>query len=744
MKIFRAFSRISFLYKFLISFLGVALVPLVLVTVFFYRYNMDSFQSNVERLSRYQLVQIRNAFSRQFEDHVLIAQKLSAEPSLGPVRLGGEQYERYEALSSFRKYMLSSNFNEQPYLYVRKKDLIYGLSGINDLSTMAVNLCGFSDSEVLRKWLENIKTPSVKTFDTLTGMQVVFQYPLYQGQVALLFLMSYQDVMDMFHDMVADIDGIAIILDGSGEIIADNMDKDALRDSVARAVLETGWDGIYHTSLAGKAYTLITTRSSATGWMFAVAVPQSAFAYRSLSEASLIWQISVVAVILGVAASVFLTIMHYTPLKRVTGIVGGFPRIRNEYEQIRENYIDSVDENGRLQQKISFQAPYVRERLLELLLFSGSLPDNFMSVAKRENLGMNEPWFYALSLTLAGCHDADSRSCFSRGAESAASMQSSAVLGVYSLHRVERLGENNLILVVNLRDPQFASRINSGFLGTLVSLMKGLSSVKVVCGFGGIYQDIMKLRKSLYEANAALEYNLEHDRDPIFAYRDIPRNDESSAISSRLWAIYLQQLKYGDMGEAFQSLNKIFTAINREASFENERAHLVQYLKQEMIELGVGEAEDDIGPLASESDALVFESGLKQLTIRLCEAVGRQKKSGNIRLKDNILLFIKNNFHDPDLSLDENSRHFGLSPSYLSRFIREQTGLNIKDYISRIRIAEAKKLLVESELPVSEIVERIGYYNSSSFIRKFRNIEGATPGDYRQKNKKPIILEDIL
>ena len=63
----------------------------------------------------------------------------------------------------------------------------------------------------------------------------------------------------------------------------------------------------------------------------------------------------------------------------------------------------------------------------------------------------------------------------------------------------------------------------------------------------------------------------------------------------------------------------------------------------------------------------------------------------------------------------------------------EQTGENLKSYITRLRMEEAKKLLTQTALPLYEIVSRIGYLDVSSFIRKFKKEVGMTPGEYREK-----------
>ena len=71
--------------------------------------------------------------------------------------------------------------------------------------------------------------------------------------------------------------------------------------------------------------------------------------------------------------------------------------------------------------------------------------------------------------------------------------------------------------------------------------------------------------------------------------------------------------------------------------------------------------------------------------------------------------------------------------SGLSRMIRRCTGHTYKELLQRRRFRKAVELLVETELPVNDIVTAVGYENNSYFYRKFRERYQMTPNDYREK-----------
>ena len=126
---------------------------------------------------------------------------------------------------------------------------------------------------------------------------------------------------------------------------------------------------------------------------------------------------------------------------------------------------------------------------------------------------------------------------------------------------------------------------------------------------------------------------------------------------------------------------------------------------------------------------------MEQLLEKICAHTARFQKSRQDDLTERILSYVRENAFSPELSLERLGDEFGLSPYYISRFITEQTGYNLKSYITRLRMEEAKRLLVSTELTLQEIVNRIGYLDTSSFIRKFKRETGKTPGEYRGEQK---------
>lgn len=93
--------------------------------------------------------------------------------------------------------------------------------------------------------------------------------------------------------------------------------------------------------------------------------------------------------------------------------------------------------------------------------------------------------------------------------------------------------------------------------------------------------------------------------------------------------------------------------------------------------------------------------------------------------------YIQEKFYMP-LSLEEVSESIGMSPSYLSTIFKKKTGVGFVEYLTSIRIEEAKELLSNPQRSVSETAEEVGYKDTKHFTKKFKKIVGLSPAEYRK------------
>lgn len=88
------------------------------------------------------------------------------------------------------------------------------------------------------------------------------------------------------------------------------------------------------------------------------------------------------------------------------------------------------------------------------------------------------------------------------------------------------------------------------------------------------------------------------------------------------------------------------------------------------------------------------------------------------------------------ITLNDVCEHVAFSVSYLSRMFKEEKGISLTSYINEVRIRNAKTLLMQSDLSLSQTAYLCGFDDQSYFSKVFKKIAGTTPGKYREQRGK--------
>ena len=130
-------------------------------------------------------------------------------------------------------------------------------------------------------------------------------------------------------------------------------------------------------------------------------------------------------------------------------------------------------------------------------------------------------------------------------------------------------------------------------------------------------------------------------------------------------------------------------------------------------------------------DSASIENLSRKAAERFAQEVKKYGTPHYSRTIDRAVQYIHLHLHTA-ISLEGVSEAAGISPCYLSRLFRKETGMSIVDYIQKERIEAACNMLSYSEYTVSQIGEYLCFANQSYFIRIFKKFMGITPAKYRK------------
>ncbi|EOS55477.1 response regulator [Paenibacillus barengoltzii] len=103
------------------------------------------------------------------------------------------------------------------------------------------------------------------------------------------------------------------------------------------------------------------------------------------------------------------------------------------------------------------------------------------------------------------------------------------------------------------------------------------------------------------------------------------------------------------------------------------------------------------------------------------------------------LQYIKEHYNE-ELSLEKVASVVFLNPAYFSQLFKQKVGLGYKEYVTSLRLEQAKQLLLNPKLKVGEIAEYLGYQDIRHFAQMFRKKYHVTPNEYRQQQNINILL----
>ena len=113
-----------------------------------------------------------------------------------------------------------------------------------------------------------------------------------------------------------------------------------------------------------------------------------------------------------------------------------------------------------------------------------------------------------------------------------------------------------------------------------------------------------------------------------------------------------------------------------------------------------------------------------------------EQRTGSANAKYNestnrAIAFIRQNLFRK-ISMDDLTHSCGINRNSLSRFFRADTGIRIFDFITRERLAKAQELLMQTEMPTSDIASLLCFTDQSHLIRVFKQHFGVTPSQYKK------------
>ena len=267
--------------------------------------------------------------------------------------------------------------------------------------------------------------------------------------------------------------------------------------------------------------------------------------------------------------------------------------------------------------------------------------------------------------------------------------------------------------------------------------------LKMSVAVSKVYESLSVLPIAYQEVQEGVEYSVLLGSGNIIYYWELEQKRDSDTIKSGLFIEFeLKVLNYAKAGDFEAAYKTILTMID-EFYFDSKSLAVARTRLYGLINLII----EIVGIIGENLNLEIFEDISPIEGILHCKTVPEvrgeidriflqvnhsiKNKSRKTMLSETGAAYIRKYYNDKNLSVSMVADHLGVTVPHLSMTFKKQKGIGILDYIHRIRIDKAKKLLVEGDLNIKDVSDRTGYYSDIAFIRAFKRYEGITPGKYR-------------
>lgn len=308
-------------------------------------------------------------------------------------------------------------------------------------------------------------------------------------------------------------------------------------------------------------------------------------------------------------------------------------------------------------------------------------------------------------------------------------------------------GQDHVTVILQLENAskECEQRIQQVFEKILVFIKEYLDFT-CTAAIGDAVDDIKDIQSSYRNALARSNYRLLLGRQHVIGRSDIPELEKKPfEYPVQKEKQLLDAFKMGDSEKVGKYLDEMLQYF-RAFSFDQIMHALTQLaLASDRTAAGILDnescyADNGCGNLVQELEGcdtldeihhrfLAFYCGFLEI---FDSKKGRRKEE----IVSRIVEYIKNCYHDPNLTVEMVSEQVSLSPNYVRTIFKDLTNESLSAFIARIRLDKARKLLDETDYPANKISEMVGFQSSGYFYANFRKHTGKTPDQYRKEARR--------
>jgi AraC-like DNA-binding protein len=720
--------NVSVFYHFLFTYMIIMAIPILLALVVFDQAS-KRLSSETDTAYAYKLEKIANDLDQQWNQMVKIAVEIARNPKLSPHQLNENAFYQIEAVEEMKKYKSELLLADGLIFIDKSSNEIYSDSGKYNKAIYYQYVAELHPEFELVRMIDKTNIPFVSSYPinasknsepslTIAYIFPISAYNLPEKTGVVVFFISKQALITRINNLVGEIGGISIF------------DKNQQ--------LLTRWGEIENKHVSDK---IFKASSKETQFEIAMSPDPKVYAQNISSFKRWVMLLLSISLTLCILVAVILAIFVFSPIRKINHLLkklmnhSAKTTTKNEFNNINMAIASSIANQHTLTTEIHEQKSRLKHYVLTNLLYRNVTQD-ILKHCKEAGIELQGPEF---GVIVVAFHASDNLTENMTKDQIITELERNSHSSM-QMYALDVIHHNYVVAICNVSTGGSKTYYKTA---EDILVQSGWNCIGVRLGLGSLVTEMKEINTSFLDAVSAIE-RVE------FASQSIVRFDDTIKRETYLWyptQAYMrltQSIKLGDEVLALEHLMEVQSVIQQKSSsIMMQKLRCMDFMSTLLKFL------DDLDLVSKQHDSIsIMLYGEPQEIFQMAEEFVRNacryiygKKQENInQLSQAMMDYVHQHVLDPQFGLEILAEQCQLSVPTTSKLFKEHCGYGFKEYVIKLRMDHAKRLLLEGEKSIAEICELAGYNSEAQFFRTFKKVTGLTPSQFKalqNHNAKP-------
>ena len=495
---------------------------------------------------------------------------------------------------------------------------------------------------------------------------------------------------------------------------------------------------------------LITTRSETNGWLYAAQIPKPTLFEKAYTIRNITWSVTAVASVAGILISLLLAHRNSKPIYRLVGAIReqlGLENSKgnNDFDFLHGNISTLISNSKRLEEELTNQLPLLRDALVKRLIRGEmSSPSEIESAMAQTGMEIYGPHGFVGMILINGYGEMVSPDIFREMNAARLIVKHVMQETVHPMCEITDWESDKIAFLLTFPAEPVRSSMEQveEQLRLLLRQLEADYQISIKICMGAPFQSLSEISRSYEEAKQAMDYASFKDDSQTVWYEYMEKETTTYYYPIDLELRLLNAMKAGEWTEVQRIMGNIFERNFTERELSADRAQeLFNELKGTLLKLLEFHLFRDASELEAVrkifADIQISDSPPKvqhNMEIAMeafCGIIAQRRSEAYKETISYILKLLESMYGEPDLTVYKIAKKVGRPEKYITQLFKEHTGETIAEQLEKIRIRKATEFLMQNELTIEEIAERVGYNSAHSFRRAFKRVSGTSPSHFR-------------